>query len=50
MNQFPTEYDDDGKPCPILSAKSNCDKHVVKIITEIQQMATCACIRHRAAP
>ena len=46
MNMFPLG----DNACPRQSAKDNCDKHVIKIITEITQMATSACIRHGATP
>lgn len=44
MNMFPLG----DNACPRQSAKDNCDKHVIKIITEITQMATSAAIRHNA--
>ena len=50
MNQFPTEYDENGLPCSIRSAKSCCDKHVVKIPLEVTQMVADAAIYHGATP
>lgn len=39
MNIFPLEYrPGTEEPCPILSAQSQCDKHVVKMPTESGQM------------
>lgn len=39
MNVFPLELDEDiSYPCPVESAKSQCDKHVVKMPTESGQM------------
>ena len=37
MNIFPIE-EGEYRPCPIKSAQSQCDKHVVKMIVESGQM------------
>lgn len=50
MNQFPLEFDEHGNPCPFKSAKSNFDKHIVKIPLEVTQMVADAAIYHGATP
>lgn len=41
MNIFPIE-ERDNKPCPVLSAQSQCDKHVPKMVVETAQMLSTA--------
>ena len=42
MNVFPIEYDNEGNPCPILSARTQCDQHAQKMYLESAQMLSTA--------
>ncbi len=42
MNIFPIEYDAKGRPCPIESARVQCDQHAQKMYLESAQMLSTA--------
>lgn len=42
MNIFPIEYDHKGNPCPIESARVQCDQHAQKMYLESAQMLSTA--------